>query len=373
MTRIRFQGSIPHVGYSQPFWAPRLANEGPLKNVCSLRTFKTVWPCRSGRSQEGRDLSRVLGDRHAGIRKGLRLRLCCAFSGLDDRPRVPHPFAGGRGASCDVGDHGFRHFLFDEVCCLFFCGSADFADEDDPSRFAVLLEQRQSLDHIRAVDRIPADAHAGRLTETRLAHRVYDLVGERAAPGYHAGVPFFENEVRDDAHLRLPRGSDAGAVRPDHRDTLAASVGDEVEAIVKGNALRNDHDELDPRFDCLYGRILRVRGGDEQDRRVRLSPEDRIPYPIKDGNPLDLRAGLAWRHAGHDLRPKVPHRTRMELPLMTRDALDDNAGLLCQEDGQLRGPPPSASPQVRRRPRSSPLRGCQWTRGFPSPRPRSRP
>src|SRR3989442_805893 len=104
------------------------------------------------------------------------------------------------------------------------------------------------------------------------------------------GVTFFENEVRDDAHLRLPRGSDAGAVRPDHRDTFAASVGDEVEAIVKGNALRNDHDELDPRFDCLYGRILRVRGGDEQDRRVRLSPEDRIPYPIKDGNPLDLRA-----------------------------------------------------------------------------------
>src|SRR5712692_1167208 len=31
MTRIRFQGSIPHSGYSQPFWAPR-RHEGPCRN-----------------------------------------------------------------------------------------------------------------------------------------------------------------------------------------------------------------------------------------------------------------------------------------------------------------------------------------------------
>src|SRR5688572_3484181 len=53
MTRIRFQGSIPHAGYSQPLWAPRLLH-GPSANErfaqigrkglgTSLHLVKRLW------------------------------------------------------------------------------------------------------------------------------------------------------------------------------------------------------------------------------------------------------------------------------------------------------------------------------------------
>src|SRR5437660_109471 len=128
-----------------------------------------------------------------------------------------------------------------------------------------ILSALLGFDHVRPVDRITADADARRLTESRLAHRVHDLVRKRATSGDHAGVPFLENEVRDDAHLRLPGRRDPGTVRPDDGDTFAAGVGNEVEAIVERNALRDDHDELDARLDGLHGRILDVRGRNEQD------------------------------------------------------------------------------------------------------------
>src|SRR5437773_8495953 len=98
---------------------------------------------------------------------------------------MTHPFSGWRGSSCDVCNDGLRYLLFNEFGRLLFRGPTNFTHEDDSIGLAVLLEQCESVDHVRAVDGIAADSDARRLSEASLAHRVDDLVSERPTPGDH--------------------------------------------------------------------------------------------------------------------------------------------------------------------------------------------
>src|SRR5216110_631319 len=88
---------------------------------------------------------------------------------------MTHPFSGWRGSSCDVCNDGLRYLLFNEFGRLLFRGPTNFTHEDDSIGLAVLLEQCESVDHVRPVDGIAADSDARRLSEACLAHRVDDL------------------------------------------------------------------------------------------------------------------------------------------------------------------------------------------------------
>ena len=52
--------------------------------------------------------------------------------------------------------------LLDELRRFLFRIAADFADHDDRLGLRVFLEQRQHIDKARPIDRIAADADAGR-------------------------------------------------------------------------------------------------------------------------------------------------------------------------------------------------------------------
>ena len=62
---------------------------------------------------------------------------------------------------------------------------------------------------------------------------------------------------------------------------------------------------------------------------------DGLPDAIENGDPFDLRAPFSRGDAGHHLRAEVEHRSGVELPLMARDPLDQDAALLREEDRQI--------------------------------------
>src|SRR5947208_15384435 len=89
MTRIRFQGSLPHAGDSQPFWAPRAKEHG--------RIFEgSLAGARSRGCEELRDADRVFRDGDPGHLECLDLRLGRAAVHLADSPRLAYSFPAPR-------------------------------------------------------------------------------------------------------------------------------------------------------------------------------------------------------------------------------------------------------------------------------------
>src|SRR6266545_6472777 len=229
----------------------------------------------------------------------------------------------------------------DELCGFFLGRPTDFADDNDPVRLAVLLEERERFDRACTDDRVTADPDARRLPESRLRHCVDDLVGQRPASRDYADVSRLEDVIRHDAHLRLARRGDARAVRPDDRASATARVGHQLEAVVERDPLRDDDDELESRLDRLDGSVFRVRRRYEDYGGVRFATSDGLPHAVVDGDTFDRCAPLARRDARPDLRAEFEHRMGVELALVARDALDDDAALRGEEDGRLRRPPTS--------------------------------
>ena len=84
---------------------------------------------------------------------------------------------------------GFLVFdVLDELGRLFLGGAADLADHDDALGLRVGQEQLQAVDEVGAVDRIAADADAGRLAEAGGGGLRHRLVGQRARAGDDADL-----------------------------------------------------------------------------------------------------------------------------------------------------------------------------------------
>src|SRR3989442_6441780 len=78
MTRIRFQGSLPHAGDSQPFWAPRAKERGRiLEGSLTAR--------QSRRGEQLGDSNLVFRDPYAGLHVRLDIRLGRSTASLDNR------------------------------------------------------------------------------------------------------------------------------------------------------------------------------------------------------------------------------------------------------------------------------------------------
>src|SRR5690606_29472918 len=107
---------------------------------------------------------RADGDDARGFhRRELALRRALAARG--DRTGVAHALAGrGRGAG-DEADDRLLHVVLDVLGTGFLGVAADLADHDDAFGLRVFVEQLQAVDEVQAVDRVAADADAGRLAQ----------------------------------------------------------------------------------------------------------------------------------------------------------------------------------------------------------------
>ena len=99
---------------------------------------------------------------------------------------MTHPLTGWRGAS---GDERHRRLLAVRAHVFggaFLGAAADLADDDDHLGRRVLVEEAHRIRRRQPDNGVAADPKARRLTETRAAQEVRDLIRERAAAGDEA-------------------------------------------------------------------------------------------------------------------------------------------------------------------------------------------
>jgi hypothetical protein len=114
---------------------------------------------------------------------------------------MAHALARRRGGAGDEADHRLLDVLADELAGFFLGAAADLADHDDALGARIVLEQPQAVDEVEALDRIAADADAGRLAHAGAGHLPDRLVGQRAAARDDADLARLVDVGRHDADL----------------------------------------------------------------------------------------------------------------------------------------------------------------------------
>ncbi len=90
---------------------------------------------------------------------------------------MAHSAARRRGEPGDEADHGLGHLGLDELRGRLLGAAANLTDHDDPSGRRILFKRRQAIDKVGAVNRVPTDADAGRLSDPLVGQLVHHLVG----------------------------------------------------------------------------------------------------------------------------------------------------------------------------------------------------
>src|SRR5438067_10370323 len=140
---------------------------------------------------------------------------------------------------------------------------------------------------------------------------------------------------RHDADLDLLRRDDAGTVGTQQERPAAAHAVASADHVAHGNALRDAHDQVELRVDCLIdgGRGARGRHVDHAHRRAG-GVSCLLDGPI-DRNALEVLARFFGIDPGDEafvaVRIIATH-ARVELTRLTRDALGDDSGVLVHED-----------------------------------------
>src|SRR2546426_212351 len=245
MTRIRFQGSLPHAGDSQPFWAPRAKERRPI------------------------------------------------FEGS---------VAVGRSRGCDY------------VAARSFGIPIGYSATGTPA-------SSNALTFDSAVPRFPwmiAPAWPIRFP------------GGAVRPATYATTGFVTRRLMKSA-------ASSSAVPPISPTTTIRFVLRSFWNIARASTMLVPM--IGSPFDRLDGGVLGVRRRAEDDGGVRPPPVDGLADAVEHRDPLDLRPRFARGDPGDHFRAEVDHRSRVELPLMPRDPLDEDPALLREEDRQPRRPP----------------------------------
>ena len=167
---------------------------------------------------------------------------------------MSHASTRRRRAARDEPHHGLRRVsvLLQPLRGVLLRRAADLADHHDALRLRIVREALQTVDEVRAVERIAADAHHRRLAQAVLRRLRHRLVRQRARARHHADLALLVDVPGHDADLALARLDDTGAVRTDQtRLRLALHDVLHAEHVVLGNSLGDAHDQRDLRSHSL--------------------------------------------------------------------------------------------------------------------------
>ena len=146
----------------------------------------------------------------------------------------------------------------------------------------------------------------------------------------------------DPAHLDHVGHDDPEAVGADDARSAQGGQLDHLRHVAAGDALGDDHDQLDPVLDRLEHRILGEGRRDGHDRTVDRPPVvgDRLGDRVEHRHPVDLSAEAPGRHPADDLRPGaiVQALSREVDGLPAGDALDDERRLSVDQDRHVTVP-----------------------------------
>src|SRR4051812_2566099 len=196
-----------------------------------------------------------------GHLQSLNLEIGRIVAAGNDGARVTHPAPRRSGAPGDE-THDWLGGLagLDELGSLDLGVAADLADHDDAFRLRVIQEQLQAIHEVGAVDRIAADADAGRLPQARRRGLRHRFICERAGAGDNTDLATPMDMTRHDADLALVRGDDARAVRPDQPGLGAVQRPPDGDHVQDGYTFRDADHQRDLRVD-------RFQDGDRGERR----------------------------------------------------------------------------------------------------------
>src|SRR5690606_4785595 len=246
---------------------------------------------------------------------------------------MAHALALRRRGAGDEAHHRLGHVLGDVLGRFLFGRTADLADHDDALGLLVGLEQLQAVDEVQAVDRVAADADHRRLAQAGIGGLLHGLIGQRARARHDRDLARHVDVARHDADLALARGDDARAVRAHQHDVVI--TGQHVldpQHVQHRDALGDGDDDLDARVGRLQDRVGRVRRRHVDDGRVDAGLDDGIGDGVEHRQAQVLGAALARRHAAHDLGAVLDHLLGVEGALGTGEALDDDLGVLVDQN-----------------------------------------
>ena len=211
------------------------------------------------------------------------LVLCATFATGDDSAGVAH--ASPRWSS-DTGDESDNRFLglalLDELCRVFFGRTTDLPDHDNRLGLRIGEKQLEAIDEICAVDRIAADADAGRLAKPDRRGLGYGLIGQRAGARDDTDATAFMNMPRHDADLTGIRSDDAGTVWTDETRVRTGKYALDPNHVQHRDAFGNAYNQWDLCIDCFENSISRKGRGHVDDGGIGTGDRDRLSDRIED-------------------------------------------------------------------------------------------
>src|SRR5690606_26804824 len=185
--------------------------------------------------------------------------------------------------------------------------------------------------------------------EADVAQLVHQLVGQRAGLGDQADLAGAGDVRRDDARVGLAGADDTRAVRADDAGLVALGLGvrPEVRRVVHRDALGDHHGERDLGVDRLDHRVLGELRRHEQHRHVGAGLRHGFLDGAEHGQllaaDLDLLACLAGVDTADHVGAGGEHAGGVLGALGARHALDDDLGVLVEEDSHRCQTPAFAS------------------------------
>ena len=196
-------------------------------------------------------------------------------------------------------------------------------------RVRIVVKHLDDLQVGCPVDRIAADAHAGGLAHATQRHLPYRFVGQRAAPGSDADVPFLVNITGGDADaatavriLARARSHNAGAIRP-QQSRLAAGHGPlHLHHVLNGDEFGDADNQVQLRIDRLENGIRGKGWRDEHGGNRSPGFAYGIADRVENRHVLvEAMSALARNHTAHNPGAVLQTQTRVQRAKVARDAL----------------------------------------------------
>ena len=246
---------------------------------------------------------------------------------------MTHALARRRLTACDEGGNRLvLHVLLNPLRSVLFRRAADLTDHQNSVGVRIILEKLQSVDEVRSLDGVAADADRRRLADARVRELEGSLIRQGAGARDDADMTGLADRSRRDAELRLLGCQKTWAVRPDETCFPAFHVTAHLHHVENRDMLRDADNKIEVGVNRLHDAVRRKARGNVNDRSRRARSLHGICNRVEHGNALDLLTRLARRHACDDLRAVVEHLLRVERRRFARDALHDNLRIFINQN-----------------------------------------
>ncbi len=188
-------------------WAAPTGHPGPPEPAQLARRRVRSGSRASRAAMVRAELGRGRGDGHSGLAQDLDLLRRTLAEGRDDRAGMAHLAALGRAQAGDVGGHRLVHVVARRTrAASASCGPPISPIIRTASVSGSVSNSSRRVLERAAVDRIAADADAGRDADAELLHLRGGLVAQRARAADHADAPAQVDVAGHDAEQAACRG-----------------------------------------------------------------------------------------------------------------------------------------------------------------------